>query len=850
MQSPTVSLTASILPSFQTRELAMNRPTRYAFVGRCHNCTVSNVLVQLTHDLEFHGAVHTPLSSSTLRNVTHLIADSSDFPAYWDAIDGYVHVVRPSWVEQSIQKNRCSNPRQYRPDPNLFFSDVVATFADDIPSGDRDAIVGGLLVMGGQHSPAVTKLVTHVIALTMESPECKVVRSKKLNSKIVLPHWFDVCLKLGKKIDPSPYALPDPLILQDQNQDVCVKDSETGHSSIRGASIHDLGCTPPGSESEPRRKLNVFRRRRIALSHDLDLTPRLHQCIKDIIEQGKGEVVDDVEHADTFICKTRDQASFSTALDCGKEVGNLTWLYYLINANRYSSPTRRLLHFPYPRKGVPGFHDYKITISNYTGEARVYLENLVKAAGGKFTKTLTQDNTHLITAHANSEKVTAAKEWNIHMVNHIWLEQSYAQMQTQSLTNPRYTTFPTHTNLGEVIGQTEIDRDVIAKKHSRDVNKHHQAKAGRLEPLEPNSSNANFQTPATSSKSKLHSSTKDAQSPFGGLSGKENETPSGRGAKDRALNKLHKMAPDIVLYEKESKRAGGVVYGGRRRSTDVDHVSKSSPSHTQKRNTSTQNIPDYASTDVGNPAPNQAKRRRTKSANGPKIRYVVTGGGWEESKAARARKYGLEEVRNVADGAEVLVASRNLRTLNFFLALAHGLPIVDIRWLEACLEGKELLDQEGYGLEDEDGERKFLFKLQDAMALGKKNVERGGLLAGWTLYCTEHVAGGFDQLKKIVVANGGKCLLFKGREASPPPKPEAEDDADEARDEETGRKRFENKLILVSEPKDKKLWPKFGDLCRKGGWEPLVPPQDWLVHAAMRQDLLYWEDEWNDRDLA
>ena len=34
---------------------------------------------------------------------------------------------------------------------------------------------------------------------------------------------------------------------------------------------------------------------------------------------------------------------------------------------------------------------------------------------------------------------------------------------------------------------------------------------------------------------------------------------------------MHEIAPDIALYEKEKKRVGGVIYGGRRK-TDEDRV--------------------------------------------------------------------------------------------------------------------------------------------------------------------------------------------------------------------------------------------------------------------------------------
>lgn len=84
------------------------------------------------------------------------------------------------------------NPRSYSPDPCLFMSDVIVTCAEDIPEGDKEAIIGGVVAMGAQYSGAVTKLVTHLIALGLDDPKCDLVRAKNLRCKIVLPHWL-VC---------------------------------------------------------------------------------------------------------------------------------------------------------------------------------------------------------------------------------------------------------------------------------------------------------------------------------------------------------------------------------------------------------------------------------------------------------------------------------------------------------------------------------------------------------------------------------------------------------------------------------------------------------------------------------
>jgi hypothetical protein len=68
-------------------------------------------------------------------------------------------------------------------------SDVVICCAD-LLEGDKDAIVGGVFARGGLHSAKVSSMVTHIVALTMESEICRSVAIRKLNMKIVLPHWY------------------------------------------------------------------------------------------------------------------------------------------------------------------------------------------------------------------------------------------------------------------------------------------------------------------------------------------------------------------------------------------------------------------------------------------------------------------------------------------------------------------------------------------------------------------------------------------------------------------------------------------------------------------------------------
>lgn len=416
---------------------------------------------------------------------------------------------------------------------------------------------------------------------------------------------FDDCLKLGKRIDEGPYCLPDPEILRKRPED---RIYEAGRPDLQGALSAEPGRlpTPSLSPNKYRRQLTVFDNKKVMLSSDLEIGSHLRGTIEDLVVGGGGSVTGSVHKADMFICQYRDSLEYRIASRAGSDVGNLSWLYHLITHNTWTSSLKRLLHYPVARHGLPGFKDFRICLSNYNGEARVYLENVARAAGGEFTKTMKDDNTHLITAHMVSEKCDAAKEWNINMVNHLWLEESYAKWEIQTLANPRYTHFPSRTNLGEVVGQTPIDKQAIERhffpkgsdidlkiengsiekavqqKDKTLTSPNIQTKSGatfsssaRTEAAVPyRTANVDAPTPKASKMNIQNVDNSTLKTPANAkhtAGGKENETPpttGSRSAKARAVEKLHDLAPDIALYEKESKRVGGVIFGGRRSSED------------------------------------------------------------------------------------------------------------------------------------------------------------------------------------------------------------------------------------------------------------------------------------------
>lgn len=89
---------------------------------------------------------------------------------------------------ECLKTGKVKNPRTFSPDPALFMSEVVIC-CGNIPEGDKEAIEGAVIAMGGQYTSALSKLVTHLIVLDVDDPRAQLAMSKKLNTAILLPHW-------------------------------------------------------------------------------------------------------------------------------------------------------------------------------------------------------------------------------------------------------------------------------------------------------------------------------------------------------------------------------------------------------------------------------------------------------------------------------------------------------------------------------------------------------------------------------------------------------------------------------------------------------------------------------------
>lgn len=382
----------------------------------------------------------------------YLITRTMDFPLASEVSKmESITLVTPDWVTKCIQEQRIVPKEPYSPDPRHILRDVAISVTG-LSAGDTTAVYAAAWALGAQFSDRVIVYTTHLIATSDTLERCKHILENGYDIKIVLPNWISDCMKLRRKVDDTPYCFPNPSILS-LNSAERMKDEQDEQMFKYTHSKHGSGAPPKRLDSYN----NIFDGRKVCLGNDVDLD-MLEQDVRDLtMAMGAGMIVDQVDDADVFIGKYRKGPGYLVASQKGLIVGNITWLYYMAFHNAWSSPLDHLLHYPIPADPLPGMEDKVISVTNYVGEARSYLEELITALGAHYVGQLSaEDNTHLICAYPEGEKYKAAKVWNIDIVSHLWLEETFALWAKQPISNRKYSYLPEKINLQHIIGMTKL----------------------------------------------------------------------------------------------------------------------------------------------------------------------------------------------------------------------------------------------------------------------------------------------------------------------------------------------------------------------------------------------------------
>ncbi|XP_069800209.1 mediator of DNA damage checkpoint protein 1 [Dendropsophus ebraccatus] len=117
------------------------------------------------------------------------------------------------------------------------------------------------------------------------------------------------------------------------------------------------------------------------------------------------------------------------------------------------------------------------------------------------------------------------------------------------------------------------------------------------------------------------------------------------------------------------------------------------------------------------------------------------------------RELGGEIAQSVYDCTHV-VTDRVRRTVKFLCALARGIPIVTLDWLDKSKKSRYFLSPIPFLVNDQEQEKNFNFSLSDSLQKAKESP----LLQGYAIHVTKNVSPTPKEMKDIIVCSGATFL--------------------------------------------------------------------------------------------
>ncbi|KAI0029197.1 hypothetical protein K488DRAFT_56969 [Vararia minispora EC-137] len=405
-----------------------------------------------------------------LSEATHIISSTVDFDGRQEVADGAL-IVSDLWVQRSLVLGRVMPEKEFSPEHDKLFSGVVACATGLLPQ-DVEVISAAIEALGGAWRHGLTRDVTHLFAQSSSSDKYKSAMhfQSKTEVCVLVPQWFEDTIRFGyRDIPTAPYEWPAPTVLKSGH----ARDGIPGATTAQ--EMRALYKLPKERKDFYRHVLedmipdmtkDVWAGRRVLFAPDLGTTEDRLEALEASVVRCGGRIVEwegdfdavNVEDFDVLIARYRWGRVYVQAVRDNKLVGSLAWLFHVHGIGAITAPTDQLLHFPIPRKPIENFDQHEITITNYTGPSREYVKRLIDIMGARFTASMSGKNTVVVAGFVFGQKTTKAKNWNIPILNHTWLEDCFVQWRSLPAANDKYIRFPPGLDFARVLGTRGLGR--------------------------------------------------------------------------------------------------------------------------------------------------------------------------------------------------------------------------------------------------------------------------------------------------------------------------------------------------------------------------------------------------------
>ncbi|KAI8358399.1 hypothetical protein BD560DRAFT_196236 [Blakeslea trispora] len=285
---------------------------------------------------------------------------------------------------------------------------------------------------------------------------------------IVLPQWLDDCFRCHRLLDYDMYRFPSPSIYYQQksNTPTLYPHPTDTHALLQFIPAH--GQLAPSLLDQV-----------IYFGQDIMADKQKQVMISvmtDRIRAAGGRSVPEYNRhlVTTVILKYRSSSEYKQAIKDRKIIASFWWLSNTLARSYCCSPLDSLLDYPVPKVGISDMKNCVMCVTGFKGVARVFINTLIVAAGARYSPELNSDTTHLICGGGLGRKYQQLTRYpQVVLVNHLWLEECYAQWRRlDPFSDRRYTYIPKENRrLANTVGKTPLMPHIVDlwKHHTCDV---------------------------------------------------------------------------------------------------------------------------------------------------------------------------------------------------------------------------------------------------------------------------------------------------------------------------------------------------------------------------------------------
>ncbi|KAI8139395.1 hypothetical protein BJV82DRAFT_627111 [Fennellomyces sp. T-0311] len=762
-------------PSDST-QVALFNNVKYTF----HETLSLRKRQELEHLLNRHGAEKVDPDQEGGGQVTHIIT-TRDFERDSPKSKDPPFVVTPFWVKRAILNGFVHDPIFYSPKAEMIFSGMVVT-APTLPDSDKIAICAGLQQFGGQYRDSLTKDTTHLVAISEYGRSYERAAARQM--PIILPHYFDACLKARRRIRLDMYSFPNPPLLcapttvdRERKEDEADKKDKTKVYSPLQDLIYPPYASRFGDEEyqiEMKTPDERFLQGDCIYVEPGVVHPSEEDALKSWLEYLQNEAGAtianeyDKDRVTIVIALNRSTPTYIQASQDGKIVASKWWLTNTISRRARELPMTTLIDYPWPEGGIPGSESYVVSISGYKGTARDYLRRILLHCGMTFAPSLSKGTTVLICSSVNQEKYMRAKEMNIVTVNHIWLEECFSQWRLLPPTDTRFFHFPARDILRSLVGKTSHEAQRLERWWKDPANKPEEIPlptiAWTLIPKDLKSESSGKYISQRKAAEAAATSLQDVYVPD--MNAYQNEKRSKR------TQNLQSTPEDID--ERSSKKQKS---DSEEEASDVQSQVKSESSKRKSKSPTPPALESSSSSNrssqVEKKSPPARSNRKAKEkvvdalkatsaainfTEKPKILFTAIKSTKEME--VKLKRLGGTCVNSVDKATHLVVKDRVLRTPKFLCAVNLGINIVTLDWLTDSFETGQWQDPTKYIPKDEKNKHNLEASLKLAREMreteGSRRHAANSWLTGFDVHFLQSDEAKNKGMYDIVTTAGGK----------------------------------------------------------------------------------------------